>query len=234
MKYCQFILLLAAMALSGCQSGTTTTVSPNSELGRQMLQMDAKGRASQNAPNFSQALSDYELAHGASCTNVTFDRLQEPGQRISRVVQLYTMEGTSPTCGKRIYHARITFADEPRTVARRVEVLLGPDDDSGYREKAMEFIRYAQAGDVQQMLAITSPISLVKEDERKVYADQVVPQFQGAVVKWESLSTPTFDERKNIGLVFTGTASGKKTFAFGLVVFRENGKLVVGSIRKLH
>ena len=238
MRYHQFtLLLLAAFVLVSCQSGVTNIpVSPDSDLGRQMLELDAKGRAVQNAANFSEALQDYEATHGGSCTNVVFDRLQEPGEKVSRYVRLYTMEGVSPTCGRRIYHTLITFDDSANTVARRIEVLFGPDEESTYRQKAIEFIQYAQAADVQQMLAITSPLTHATQSDsvRTVYAEQVVPQFQGATVTWDAPSTPITDERHNVGLAFTGTAHGKKTFSFDVAVYKESGKLVVSNIQKHH
>jgi hypothetical protein len=201
-----------------------------------MLEMDATGRAVQNATVYSKVLQNYEAAHGGSCTNMAFDRLQEPGQKVTRYVRLYTMEGISPTCGRRIYYARITFEDSANTVARRVEILFGPDEASGYREKAMEFIRDAQAGDVQQMLAITSPLSRATESDsvRTVYAEQVVPQFRAAAVTWDAQDTPIIDEKNNVGLSFTGTAQGKKAFSFDVAVYKENGKLVVANIQKHH
>jgi hypothetical protein len=125
MRYYSFIfLLLAVLTLAGCQSGVTNIpVSPNSDLGKQMLELDAVGRAVQNAPYFTKAMQDFEATHGGSCTNVAFDRLQEPGKTISRYVSLYTMEGVSPICGRLIYHTRITFDDLPHTVAAQVEII---------------------------------------------------------------------------------------------------------------
>lgn len=113
----------------------------------------------------------------------------------------------------------------------------GPDEEPVYKEKAEEFIRYAQAGDVQQMLAMTSPQSHATDSGftvSKIYAEQVVPQFEGTVVTWEPHGRGDIDEQNNAGLMFTGTAHGKKTFSFDIVVMKENGKLVVINIRKHH
>jgi hypothetical protein len=234
------LLLLAVLILVGCQSGVTNIpVSPNSDLGRQMLELDATGRAVQNAPLFSKAMLDFEAAHGGKCTDVTFDRLQEPGKKISRYVRLYLMEGLSPTCGRLIYYARITFDDSANTVVNREEIIEGAhvpsqDEEPSYRQKAQEFIQYAQSGNVQQMLAITSPLTHPTQDDsvRTIYAEQVVPQFQRSVVTWDAHGTPTIDEQNNGGLAFTGTAHGKKIFSFNVIVYRENGKLVVANIQK--
>src|SRR5262249_34252907 len=114
---------------------------------------------------------------------------------------------------------------------------LKPEDEASYRETAMQFIRYAQAGDVQQMLAMTSPQRYATDSGssvRKIYAEQVVPQFQGAVVTWNSKSGLCTDEQKHPGLMFTGTAHAKKTFSFDVAVYKENDKLVVTNIRKHH
>jgi len=231
------LLLLAILPLAGCQSGVTNIpVSPDSEMGKQMLELDAKGRAFQNAPSYSKAIQDFEVSQGGKCADVVFDSLQEPGQRISRYVRLYMMEGKSPTCGGKLYCVRLTFDDSANTVAKRIEILFGQDDVLSHREKAMEFIRYAQAGEIQQMLAITSPLTHATETDsvHSLYADQVVPQFQRRSVIWGSRSTPIIDEKKNVGLMVTGTAQGTNTYSFDVAVYKENGKFVVANIRKHH
>ena len=112
----------------------------------------------------------------------------------------------------------------------------GPDEEPAYREKAMEFIRYAQAGDVEHMLAITSSITHATQTDsiRSLYADQVVPAFKGKAVTWKAGNTPDFDESNNVGLLFTGTARGQKSFSFDVVVMKEGGKLVIINIRVHH
>jgi hypothetical protein len=196
--------------------------------------VQAESRGFWDTAIFSKALRDYETAHGGRCADVAFSRLLEPGHKISGSVHFNTIEGVSPTCDRRSYHTRITFDDAARTVAKQVEVLFGPYEEPSYREKAMEFIRLAQAGNLQQMLAITSPLSHATDTDsvRTIYAEQVVPEFEGATVTWKSQSTPTIDEQKNAGLIFTGTAEGKKTFSFDVAVYKEKGKLVIANIRK--
>jgi hypothetical protein len=236
------LLLSATLAFVGCQSGVTNIpISPGSELGKQMLEMDAKGRAVQNAPVFSKALQDYEVTHGGNCTNVAFDHLLEPGEKISRYERKYAMEGVSPICGSRIYAARITFDDAANTVANKVEILEGADvpnqnEEPSYRQKAQELIQYAQSGDLQKMLAITSSLSQAKggKSMHTLYAEDVIPQFQGEVVTWGDQSIHAIDESNNGGLIFTGTTRGKKTFSFEVGVFKENGKLVIIEIQKHH
>jgi len=201
-----------------------------------MLEMDANGRAYQNAGRFSQAIREFESTHGGDCMDLVFDSLQEPGLKLSGHVRLYMMEAKSASCGSKLFCARLTFTDSANTVAKRAEILFGPDDVSNYQSKAAEFIRYAQAGDVQQMLAITSSLTRATQSDsiRTVYADQVVPQFQGTTVTWNSRSVPNVDEKNNVGLIITGTAQGKTTFSFDLALFKENGKFVVANIQKHH
>lgn len=238
MRFNQFaFLLLTALSLAGCQSGTKNiAVSPDSELSKQMLEMDAKGRAYQNAGRFSQAIRDFETARGGDCTDLKFVGLQEPGLKLSRYVRLYMMEASSPSCGSNLFCAKVTFTDSANTVAKRAEILFGPGDVSNYQSKAAEFVRYAQAGNVQQMMEITSSLTRATQSGsvRTVYADQVVPQFQGAKVTWNFRSIPNIDEKNNVGLLVTGTAQGKSTFSFDLAVFKENGKFVVTNIQKHH
>src|SRR3569623_1732389 len=59
-----------------------------------------------------------------------------------------------------------------------------PEEEPPYREKAEEFIRDAQAGDVGKMLAITSTLSFATQSDsvRTIYAQQVVPQFASTTV----------------------------------------------------
>lgn len=113
---------------------------------------------------------------------------------------------------------------------------IKPEDEPGYRETAMQFIRYAQAGDVQQMLAMTSPRTFATQSDsvRTVYADQVVPQLQGATITWAPRAGFCTDEQRNPGLMFTGTVHGKKTYSFDVAVYKEDGKLVVANIRARH
>ena len=108
-----------------------------------------------------------------------------------------------------------------------------PEEEPPYREKAEEFIRYAQAGNVEKMLEMTSPLSYATQSDslRTVYGQQVVPQFAGATVTWAAHGKGNIDEFNNAGLLFVGTAHGKTTFSFDVVVMKENGKLVITNIR---
>lgn len=106
-------------------------------------------------------------------------------------------------------------------------------EESSYRAKAEEFVRYAQAGDVEQMLKLTSTFShpVLSSSTRTVYADQVVPAFRDTTVTWSSSSKPELDERNNVGLIFSGKARGPvDTFHFNVAVMKENGALVIINI----
>jgi len=109
-----------------------------------------------------------------------------------------------------------------------------PEEEPPYREKAEEFIRYAQAGNVEKMLEMTSPLSFATQSDsiRTIYAQQVVPQFAGTTVTWAAHGQGNIDEHNNAGLLFVGTAHGKTTFSFDVVVMKENGKLVIINIRR--
>jgi hypothetical protein len=100
----------------------------------------------------------------------------------------------------------------------------------------MEFVRYAQAGEVDKMLEITSSFSFAKHSDsvRTLYAQEVVPRFEGTVVTWDKHSTGVTDDRYNGGLMFTGRSHGEETISFDIIVMKEDGKLVVINIKRHH
>lgn len=108
------------------------------------------------------------------------------------------------------------------------------EEQPAYRAVAMEFVRLAQAGDVERMLQMTSTRTYAKDTDsmRSLYAKEVVPEFAGQTVTWHRQMIPSVDEEKKLGLVVTGTARGPKTFVFDVIVQKEEGKLVVINIRK--
>jgi hypothetical protein len=106
-----------------------------------------------------------------------------------------------------------------------------------YREKAMELIRYAQAGDVEQMIRITSRLSKTAQEDsmRSFYTNDVIPQFQGTTVTLNHQIDQNFDkELQHPYLTFSGTAVGTKTFLFSVSVEKENGILVIINTYKHH
>ena len=116
-----------------------------------------------------------------------------------------------------------------------MKVCLGPEEEASFRGKAEEFVQYAKEGKVEEMLAITSHLSYGedKSSVRKVYAEDIIKVFQEAKVEWDSVPSPNIDEYKNVGLVFTGTVTGQKTFKFVVSVAAEKGRIVVISIKNL-
>jgi hypothetical protein len=106
-----------------------------------------------------------------------------------------------------------------------------------YRDKAMEFIQYAQAGNVDQMLKITSALSRATQTDsiRSLYTKQVITQFQGTTVTLNHQIEQNFDkELQHPYLTFSGTAIGARTFLFSVSVEKENEILVIINIMKSH
>ena len=107
--------------------------------------------------------------------------------------------------------------------------------EADYRARATEFIDAAKNGDVDKMVAMTSPISLKVSGTdfvRMVYRDDVVPQFREVSVVWNTKGEIIIDETYNVGFCFSGKATGEKTFPFYLDVMEENETLVILNIRK--
>ena len=228
------VVLAAFLSFNFHSAAKDIPVSPDSELGRQMLELDAVGRAFQNKPLFTKSLRDFAKKNGEACTDVDFESLQEPGIVLNRSTRVYTIVAASPTCGRSNYHARVTFRDPAHTVARRVEILIGPKEEAQYKEKAAQFIKAAQGGKVDEMLALTSPLSYSTEGKtiREFYTSEVIPQFQGVDVAWQSGSAAITDERRNVGVAFTGHVTGRKTYNFRVAMYREKGKIVLVNIEK--
>jgi len=142
-------------------------------------------------------------------------------------------------CQSNVHNIPVSPNSETGRAIREMDYMaahggIKPSEEPDYRAKAVEFIQYAQAGNVDQMLAVTSPQSSATESDsvHTVYADQVVPQFQNVTVTRNPKSAPIHDEQNHSGLMFTGTTNGKKPFPFDVAVYREDGKLVVSNIRK--
>jgi hypothetical protein len=142
-------------------------------------------------------------------------------------------------CQSGVTNIPVSADSETGQAIRRMDYLaahggIKPEEESSYRETAIRFIQCAQAGDVQQMLTMTSSQSYAMQSDsiRIVYTEQVVPQFQNVTVSWNPKGVLCTDEQKNSGLMFTGTAHGKKTQSFDVAVYKENGQFVIANIRK--
>jgi hypothetical protein len=156
----------------------------------------------------------------------------------SRLSPLFLALFALTGCQSGVTNIPVSPDSEAGQAIRRMDYMaahggLKPEDESSYRETAMQFIRYAQAGDVAQMLALSSTRTFATQSDsvRTVYAEQVVPQFQGVTVTWAPQGSFCTDEQRNPGLMFTGTIHGKKTHLFDVAIYKEDGKLVVANIR---
>ena len=95
---------------------------------------------------------------------------------------------------------------------------------------AREFVRHAQAGDVDRMITLTSPETVRNSDPQQLkesYQTYVVPRFEAATVRWADAHEPATDESGNRGWDVIGDAEGAETFSFFITVMKENGKYVV-------
>ena len=95
---------------------------------------------------------------------------------------------------------------------------------------AQEFVRQAQAGNVDRMIALTSPETIRNSDRQQLkesYRKYVVPRFKTATVRWVDAHAPATDENGNRGWDVAGDAEGVETFSFFITVMKEKGKHVV-------
>ncbi len=152
---------------------------------------------------------------------------------------LFTIMSGITGCQSGVTNIPVSADSETGQAIRRMDYMaahggIKPEEESSYRETAIRFIQCAQAGDVQQMLAMTSSRSYAMQSDsvRIVYAEQVVPRFQNVTVSWNPQGVLCTDEQKNSGLMFTVTAHGKKTHSFDVAVYKENGQFVIANIRK--
>ncbi len=146
-------------------------------------------------------------------------------------------------CQSGITNIPVSPDSETGQAIRRMDYMaahggIKPEDEPDYRAKAMEFVRYAQAGNVDEMLKITSPQSYASQTNslRSLYAGQVIPLFKHTDVTWNARCWSDKDEQKNVVLRFIGTAhgattfSGATTYSFDVAVAKENGVLYVVNI----
>jgi hypothetical protein len=99
-----------------------------------------------------------------------------------------------------------------------------------YVAAAREFVRQAQAGNVERMIAVTSKITVRKSDPRQLaesYRRFVVPRFTDATVTWAETHTPATDDTGNQGWDVCGEAEGRESFSFYITVMKEDDEYVV-------
>ncbi|MEO8614016.1 MAG: hypothetical protein ABI600_02660 [Luteolibacter sp.] len=125
----------------------------------------------------------------------------------------------------------VSCADYHSNLAR---TLMVHQNEELFRQRAVEFIRFAQRGDVDNLMKFTSRLTLKNSGSnhvRKVYLEQVVPAFRGAVINWNKKGEICEDEFRNAGFTFSGLAHKEASKSFYLDVFGEGGELVITNIR---
>lgn len=109
-------------------------------------------------------------------------------------------------------------------------------EEAGYRAAAMEFVKAAQDGKVEDMLRLTSALTLTNSGAavvRTVYVEQVVPQLKGAEVRWDSGGEVLLDDTYNVGFQFSGKViRADKSFPIYIIIMKEGGKFAVINFRK--
>ena len=111
-----------------------------------------------------------------------------------------------------------------------IEVPQLASEQKQYVAAAQEFVRHAQAGNVDRMIAITSEKTVRNSDLRQLtdsYRKYVVPRFKGATVAWADSHAVATDETGNRGWDVAGRAEGAESFSFFITVMKEDNKYVV-------
>jgi len=109
--------------------------------------------------------------------------------------------------------------------------------ESEYKAKAEEFVRYAQSGDADSMVKITSPLTIQKNDGPTVlkskFEEKIIPKFLGIDVKWKGQGKIGYGEDYDVGFAFEGDAiCGEKAYKFSVYVYEEHEELVVVFMRE--
>jgi len=104
-----------------------------------------------------------------------------------------------------------------------------------FKARAIEFVDWAQKGDIQKMLRYTSSKTLRDsglDEVRRVYVNDVIPAFKAGSIKWSQSGVVSRDLSGNAGYRFDGCVSGENHFCFEIFVFGEGGELMIVTIRK--
>lgn len=111
-----------------------------------------------------------------------------------------------------------------------IEVPKVASEQKEYVAAAREFVRLAQAGDVDRMIEHTSVRTIRQSTLKQItesYRTYVVPRFKDAMVTWSGQHSPAIDETGNRGWDVAGRAQGSEAFSFFITVMKEDGRFVV-------
>jgi hypothetical protein len=111
-----------------------------------------------------------------------------------------------------------------------IDVTKAASEQNQYVAAAQEFVRQAQAGSVDRMIAMTSPKTVANSDLQRLserYRKYVVPRFKDATVTWADAHAPVTDEMGNRGWDVAGRAEGTDSLPFFITIMKEDGKYVV-------
>lgn len=111
-----------------------------------------------------------------------------------------------------------------------IEVPKLASEQKQYVAAAQEFVRQAQAGNVDRMIAMTSTLTVRNSDLRQLsegYRRHVVPRFKDATVTWADVHSPATDDTGNRGWEVAGRAEGAESFPFFITVMKEDDTYVV-------
>ena len=104
-----------------------------------------------------------------------------------------------------------------------------------YRQRALEFVGYARAGELDKLMHYTSAITIKIDGEdhvRKIYREKVIPAFVHSTVSWDSDAKLVYDHRRNPGFSYSGSIIKQQRSRFSIVIFGEDGAYVVASISR--
>ena len=117
----------------------------------------------------------------------------------------------------------------PQLVPDALDAVVQADSER-YVAAAKAFVEHATKGEVLQMIALTSPLTIAiegLEDIYDTYNKNYVPRFKNATVEWDEEFVMISDETGNRGVSVSGTLTGEKEYRISLGVMREGGKHVI-------
>lgn len=218
----------SALALSG-----TTYVTPDSEMGKMMSQLDAAGRFHQNTKLINASISKFDK----DCGHVEATGLIEPGERLSAKKYRYIVSSRTEKCGDQLYRSTIVFKDTPRTLIKSISV-EGQESFSDYESFLAEFIDVTKAKDVGKMVSMTSDVTIQMSGHDKLkshFLADIVPAIgnctsiapDGGVFYVSKAETGT---GSGFGFINTCHFGEGKKLLIQFIVLREKGRLVLASL----